>query len=280
VIDALNRIIDITIPEFNAMGGTRVIPGHGRLANEIDVVEYRDMLTIIRDRILLIIEQGGSLNDVKAAQVTLDYDGVYGLTSGTWTTDRFIETAFKELSAVAARNRQSSRTTPTDRTRTNAKVAETATAKPAPPAKPALRPASNEPFDGEWALNTFKSSYVPAVTMPYRREMTLAFATGGELTHSTSTWRRTGGNDSPLVRTAYTAKLDGKEYAIPASSSKVVLRRVDANTIERRGTGDRGATEVATWTLSPDRKVLTIVTKGKDSTGADYSSTQVYERRN
>ena len=51
VIDALNRIIDIAIPEFNAMGGTRVIPGHGRIANEIDVVEYRDMLTIIRDRI-------------------------------------------------------------------------------------------------------------------------------------------------------------------------------------------------------------------------------------
>ena len=61
VIDALNRIIDITIPEFNAMGGTRVIPGHGRIANEIDLVEYRDMLTIIRDRIQLIAEAGGTL---------------------------------------------------------------------------------------------------------------------------------------------------------------------------------------------------------------------------
>jgi hypothetical protein len=57
------------------------------------------------------------------------------------------------------------------------------------------------------------------------------------------------------------------------------LRRVDATTIERRGTGDRGASEVATWTISPDRQVLTIVTKGKDANGADYGSTQVYDRR-
>src|SRR5262245_38382288 len=112
VIDALNRIIDIAIPEFNAMGGTRVIPGHGRIANEIDVVEYRDMLTIIRDRIQLIAEEGGTLQDVRAARVTLDYDGVYGVTTGSWTTDRFIETAFKELSAAAAKARLSSRATP------------------------------------------------------------------------------------------------------------------------------------------------------------------------
>ena len=61
MIDALNRIIDITVPEFNTMGGTRVIPGHGRIANEIDVVEYRDMLTIIRDRVMAVAEEGGTL---------------------------------------------------------------------------------------------------------------------------------------------------------------------------------------------------------------------------
>jgi glyoxylase-like metal-dependent hydrolase (beta-lactamase superfamily II) len=276
VIDALNRIIDITIPEFNTMGGTRVVPGHGRIANEIDVVEYRDMLTIIRDRIMLIAEEGGTLQDVKAASVTLDYDGVYGLTSGPWTTDRFLETVFKELSAVAAKTRLSSR-----RRGGSSPVAGRGGSSDLPPAsgRPVRRTGpANEPFDGEWVLNTFKSSYVPAVTMPYRREMTLAFD-GGELKHATSTWRRTGGNDSPLVRTEYTARLDGKEYPIPASSSKVMLRRVDATTIERKGTGDRGATEVATWTISPDRQVLTIVTKGKDANGADYSSTQVYDRR-
>src|SRR6185436_6360658 len=246
VIDALNRIIDITIPEFNAMGGTRVIPGHGRIGNEIDVVEYRDMLTIIRDRIQLIAEEGGTLQEVKAARVTLDYDGVYGVSSGSWTTDRFVETAFKELSAAAAKARLSSRASPAGRSRNTAPAKAAATETPA---RTEPKRASNEPFDGEWVLNTFKSSYVPAVTMPYRREMTPAF-TDGELTHSTSTWRRTGGNDSPLARTTYTARLDGKEYPIPASTTKVVLKRVNATTIERVGTGDRGATETATWTIS------------------------------
>jgi|RhiMethySRZTD1v2_1073278.scaffolds.fasta_scaffold01240_6 cyclase len=273
VLDALNRIIDITIPEFNAMGGTRVIPGHGRIANEIDVVEYRDMLTIIRDRVMTIVEQGGTLEDVKAARVTLDYDGVYGVTSGSWTTDRFLETAFKELSAVAAKTRLSSRAAPRVRP-TPERTAASENTKTAT----AIRRTNTEPFDGDWVLNTFKSQYVPSSTMPYRREMTLAFADGG-FTHTTSTWRRTNGNDSPLARTTYTAKLDGKEYAVTASSAKVTFKRVDASTIERTALGDRGATERATWTISGDRNTLTIVTTGKDAAGADYSSTQVYERR-
>ncbi len=209
VIDALNRIIDITIPEFNTMGGTRVIPGHGRIANEIDVVEYRDMLTIIRDRVMTVAEEGGTLEQVKAAGVTLEYDGVYGLTSGPWTTDRFLEVAYKEMSALAAKNKLSSRAAPAGRGRTadvgaasrRPGTAATETAKPAATA----RRTSSEPFDGDWVLNTFKSQYIPSNTMPYRREMTLAFADEG-FTHTTSTWRRAAGNDSPLARTTYTAK--------------------------------------------------------------------------
>jgi glyoxylase-like metal-dependent hydrolase (beta-lactamase superfamily II) len=274
VIDSLNRIIDITIPEFNTMGGTRVIPGHGRIANEIDVVEYRDMLTIIRDRIMLVAEEGGTLDAVKAAGVTLEYDGVYGLRSGPWTTDRFLETAYKELSAVAAKNRVSSRATPAGRGRQTPQ--RTAAAETRAAAAPKRN--SSEPFDGDWVLNLFKSLYEPAATMPYRREMTLSFTDGG-FTHTTSTWRRTNGNDSPLARTTYTARLDGKEYAVEASTAKVVFKRVDASRIERTANADRGATERATWTLSPDRNTLTIVTKGKDAAGADYSSTQVYDRR-
>jgi len=280
VIDALNRIIDITIPEFNAMGGTRVIPGHGRIANEIDVVEYRDMLTIIRDRIQLIAEEGGTLQDVKAAKVTLEYDGTYGLASGPWTTDRFLETAFKELSAQVAKTRLSSRAAPLRQDqgkRAAASTTRTAAAETAKPATTARR-TSSEPFDGDWVLNTFQSQYLPSNTMPYRREMTLAFADGG-FTHTTSTWRRTNGNDSPLARTTYSAKLDGKEYAVTASAAKVVFKRVDAATIERTASAERGATESATWTLSSDRNTLTIVTKGKDAAGSEYSSTQVYDRR-
>jgi glyoxylase-like metal-dependent hydrolase (beta-lactamase superfamily II) len=77
-LDALNRIIDITIPRFNQQGGTRVIPGHGRICNESDVVEYRDMVTIVRDRIADLIRKGSSLDQIRTARPTLDYDGTYG----------------------------------------------------------------------------------------------------------------------------------------------------------------------------------------------------------
>jgi hypothetical protein len=99
VIDGLNRLLDVTIPKDKAEGGTYVVPGHGRLSDEADVVEYRDMLTIVRDRIRDLIAQGKSLAEVKAAGPTRDYDGRYGATTGAWTTDRFIETVYRELAA-------------------------------------------------------------------------------------------------------------------------------------------------------------------------------------
>ena len=67
------------------------MPGHGRLSDEADVVEYRDMLTIARDRIQDLIGKGKSLAEVKAAGLTRDYDGRYGPTTGAWTTEQFIE---------------------------------------------------------------------------------------------------------------------------------------------------------------------------------------------
>jgi glyoxylase-like metal-dependent hydrolase (beta-lactamase superfamily II) len=98
-IDALNRIIDITVAETRGQGGTTVIPGHGRLYDEADVVEYRDMLTILRDRIQDGISKGKTLQQVKEMRPTLDYDGVFGATTGFWTTDMFIESAYQSLSA-------------------------------------------------------------------------------------------------------------------------------------------------------------------------------------
>jgi glyoxylase-like metal-dependent hydrolase (beta-lactamase superfamily II) len=98
VLDALNHIIDIAIPRFNQQGGTLIVPGHGRLANESDVVEYRDMATIVRDRIKAMIDSGMSVEQVKAARPTLDYDGIYGATTGAWTTDMFVEAVFRSLS--------------------------------------------------------------------------------------------------------------------------------------------------------------------------------------
>jgi cyclase len=99
-IDALNKIIDITVPAKYQEGGTLVIPGHGRLCDEADVVEYRNMLTIVRDRFRDMIHKGMTLEQVKAAKPTLDYDTQYGSTTGFWTTDKFIEAVYQNLSAA------------------------------------------------------------------------------------------------------------------------------------------------------------------------------------
>ena len=98
VIDALNQILDLTVPEFRLEGGTLVIPGHGHLSDAADVAYYRDMVTIIRDRIRALIRKDMTLDQVKAARPTLDYDGIYGATTGTWTTDMFIEAVYRSLS--------------------------------------------------------------------------------------------------------------------------------------------------------------------------------------
>ena len=97
VIDGLNKVIDLAIPAYSEEGGTMVVPGHGRICDEIDVVEYRDMLTIIRDRILAMIRKGMTLPQIQAARPTMDYDPLYGAVSGAWTTDMFVEAAYKSL---------------------------------------------------------------------------------------------------------------------------------------------------------------------------------------
>jgi glyoxylase-like metal-dependent hydrolase (beta-lactamase superfamily II) len=99
-IDALNRIIDITVPELPLVwqeGGTLVIPGHGRICDEADVVEYRDMVTIIRDVIQDLIKKGKTLDQIKNADPTADYRTRYGADSGPWTTDMFVEAVYRSL---------------------------------------------------------------------------------------------------------------------------------------------------------------------------------------
>jgi glyoxylase-like metal-dependent hydrolase (beta-lactamase superfamily II) len=98
VIDALNRILDLTVPEFRLEGGTMLIPGHGHLSDAADLAYYRDMVTIIRDRIQALVKKDMTLEQIKATHPTLDYDGIYGATSGPWTTDMFIEAVYKSLS--------------------------------------------------------------------------------------------------------------------------------------------------------------------------------------
>jgi glyoxylase-like metal-dependent hydrolase (beta-lactamase superfamily II) len=99
VVSALNRVLEITIPKEKQEGGTMVIPGHGRISDEADVLEYRDMLTIVRDRIKDAIRKGKTLQEVQAAGLTKEYDPRYGSTTGPWTTSMFIEAAYQSLSA-------------------------------------------------------------------------------------------------------------------------------------------------------------------------------------
>jgi hypothetical protein len=78
------------------MGGTLVVPGHGRVSNEADVLEYRDMLTIVRDRVQDMIKKGMTFQQVKAARPALEYDPLYG-TSKDWTGDMFLEAIYRDL---------------------------------------------------------------------------------------------------------------------------------------------------------------------------------------
>ena len=70
------------MPEFNEEGGTMVVPGRGHLSDEADVAEYRDMVTIVRDRIRDMVKKGMTLEQVTAAKPTADYDVVYGEREG------------------------------------------------------------------------------------------------------------------------------------------------------------------------------------------------------
>jgi cyclase len=97
IIDGLNDIIGLMVPRENEEGGTYLIPGHGRICDRTDIVNYRDALTIIRARIQDSVSKGMTLDQVKASKPTSDYDGNYGSDSGPWTTSMFIEAVYNDL---------------------------------------------------------------------------------------------------------------------------------------------------------------------------------------
>jgi glyoxylase-like metal-dependent hydrolase (beta-lactamase superfamily II) len=97
VLKGLNDILKIAIPEFRTEGGTMFIPGHGRLADSADVGYYRDMLTIIRDQVKALIDEGKTLEQVVAARPTFGYEGRFGSDTGPWTTKMFIEAVYRSL---------------------------------------------------------------------------------------------------------------------------------------------------------------------------------------
>jgi glyoxylase-like metal-dependent hydrolase (beta-lactamase superfamily II) len=101
-IDALNKLIDLTIaptPFIYKDVGTYVVPGHGRLSEQMEVVEYRDMVVVMRDRIADLIAKKKTLAEIKAARPGLPYETRYGARTGSWTTDMFIEAVHKSLTA-------------------------------------------------------------------------------------------------------------------------------------------------------------------------------------
>lgn len=107
VIEGLNQLIDLIVSEQFTEGGTQVVPGHGRISDEMDVVEYRDMVTIVRDRVQDMIARGFTLDQVKTARPTLDWEPRYGSTSGPWTTARFVEAVYRNLSSQVRGSRGS-----------------------------------------------------------------------------------------------------------------------------------------------------------------------------
>jgi len=99
VIAALNHIIRVAIPTHNNEGGTMIVPGHGRLCDEMDVVEYRNMVTIVRDRIQHMIGKGLTLEQIEAAGPTKDFDPRYGTAASPVAPAAFIEAIYRDLTA-------------------------------------------------------------------------------------------------------------------------------------------------------------------------------------
>jgi len=97
-INALNNLLELAIPGYQDEGGTYIIPGNGFISDRPDLLEYRDMVTILRDRIQSAIKKGMTLEQVKAAGLTKDYDNRYGAKSGSSRTGvTFVEVIYKSL---------------------------------------------------------------------------------------------------------------------------------------------------------------------------------------
>lgn len=96
-VEGLNAMLDIAVPAYLQEGGTYIVPGHGRLGDEADLVSFRDMLFIVRARIAALIAEGKTLTQVQEARPALDYDLRYGNDNGEWTSARFVEAIYRDL---------------------------------------------------------------------------------------------------------------------------------------------------------------------------------------
>ena len=97
-VDALNKLIELTIapiPLIYKDVGTYVIPGHGRLSEQMEVVDYRDMVVLVRDVVASMIKQGKTLDQIKAAHPALPYETRFGRQPGV--TNSFIDSIYASL---------------------------------------------------------------------------------------------------------------------------------------------------------------------------------------
>lgn len=100
LLDGLNRLVTLAIPSvpiISREAGTLVVPGHGRICDQFDVVEYRDMVSIVRDRIRELVESGSTLEQIIATEPTRGFTRRYGSTSGSWTTNDFVAAVYRGL---------------------------------------------------------------------------------------------------------------------------------------------------------------------------------------
>lgn len=103
-IAALQKLVDTAIPSVPIVSreeGTLIVPGHGRICDQLDVVEYRDMVTITRDRIRDLMKQGLTLDQIKAASPARGYTRRYGADTGPWTTNNFVEAIYRTMNQAA-----------------------------------------------------------------------------------------------------------------------------------------------------------------------------------
>jgi cyclase len=102
VLDGLNRLMDLSIHNVPLLwypDRTLLVPGHGHVYDKLDLLEYRDAITIVRDRVQDLLDQGRTLAQVQAANPTLGYRSQYGADSGAWTTEMFVAAVYDELAA-------------------------------------------------------------------------------------------------------------------------------------------------------------------------------------
>ena len=98
-INALNKILEIAVPKHEEEGGTYIIPGHGRICDEFDALEYRDMVVIVRDRVQAAIKKGMPLDQIKRAGYTRDYDARFDAKTGLGSAEKFTEAVYRSLAS-------------------------------------------------------------------------------------------------------------------------------------------------------------------------------------